>query len=125
MRNKSHHIFIFLSLPLILFGQETSWNPVSRKIESNWSSQVHPQGQLAQYPHTQLERPTLKTLNGIWENAMEKNGEKVTPTFEGKLLVPIAEELALCGVVESPGKDHELGYHRLHLSLYEIKITLK
>ncbi|MBX3253055.1 MAG: beta-galactosidase [Chitinophagaceae bacterium] len=95
------------------FGQ-TSWQPVSGKIMTEWAAQVDPANPLPEYPRPQLTRKSWINLNGLWQYSIlpKQSADNQPTSFDGNILVPFAVESALSGVGKTVGKDSVLWYKR-------------
>src|SRR3546814_13108826 len=97
-------------------AQDAAWAPVEGKITTTWAAEVSPAAVLPEYPRPQMVRERWLNLNGLWDYAIvPKESEKVS-TYDGKILVPLAVESALSGVVKRVGKENVVVYRRtVHL----------
>lgn len=102
-----------LACSAIVFSQ-TTWQPVSDKISTQWAANVNPANALPEYPRPQLTRKSWTNLNGLWQYAItsKESGNNQPTQFDGQILVPFAVESALSGVGKTVGKDNVLWYKR-------------
>ncbi|MBX2924144.1 MAG: beta-galactosidase [Chitinophagaceae bacterium] len=93
---------------------QTSWQPVSGKIMTEWATQVDPANPLPEYPRPQLTRKSWINLNGLWQYSIlpKQSADNQPTSFDGNILVPFAVESALSGVGKTVGKDSVLWYKR-------------
>ena len=105
-------ILLVLVWGLTLTNVFAQWKPAGDKIKTKWAEQVDPLHVLPEYPRPIMERPEWKNLNGLWNYAIVKRGDKMPKSFDGQILVPFAVESSLSGVGKTVGKEHELIYQR-------------
>jgi hypothetical protein len=78
-----------------------TWNPADGPLKTRWAKDVSPTNALPEYPRPQMVRKDWQNLNGLWDFAPAKEGEK--PPFgselAGKILVPYPVESALSGIM--------------------------
>lgn len=109
----------FLFAIILVCNQEftfaqTSWQPVSGKIKTEWAEKVDPAKPLPEYPRPQLTRKSWINLNGLWQYSIlpKQNADNQPASFDGNILVPYAVESALSGVGKNVGKDNVLWYKK-------------
>jgi len=106
-------ILIILTLSISTAFAQAQWNAVGEKIKTQWAAQVDPNNPLPEYPRPLMQRKDWKSLNGLWEYAIQsKDAPQKPEKFEGKILVPFAVESSLSGVMKTLGKDDVLVYER-------------
>ncbi len=91
---------------------EAVWHPVEGKIMTQWARDVAPAAAHPEYPRPQMKRKDWKSLNGMWEYAIQPEREKAPEHYDGYILVPFPVESSLSGVKRPVGKDNRLWYRR-------------
>jgi beta-galactosidase/beta-glucuronidase len=88
---------------------------VSRALATRWAARVQPDCPLPDYPRPQLARAEWLPLNGPWEFAPARPGERppVGRRLAGRVLVPFPVESALSGV----GRGYERMWYRRSFSV--------
>jgi beta-galactosidase/beta-glucuronidase len=97
---------IMIQLPLL-----AQWKPAGDKIKTRWAEKIDPNNVLGEYPRPIMERPDWKSLNGLWDYAIQPFGSSAPTKFDGKILVPFAIESSLSGVMKEVGAKNEVWYH--------------
>ena len=86
-------------VPVVRAADE--WKPADGPLKTRWAKDVSPTNALPEYPRPQMVRKDWQNLNGLWDFAPAKEGEK--PPFgkelAGKILVPYPVESALSGIM--------------------------
>lgn len=100
---------IFLGISIT----NAQWKPAGDKIRTSWAEKIDVAHVLPEYPRPMMERSDWINLNGLWDYAIQKEGETEPAKFDGSILVPFCVESSLSGVQKTVGKDNELWYKRL------------
>lgn len=107
------NILFFATLLLAVFvDAKAQWKMLDDHIKSVWADSVSVDNVLPEYPRPIMERSSWSNLNGLWDYAIKKKGERKPEVFDGKILVPFAVESMMSGVGKTVGKDNELWYSR-------------
>ncbi|MBX6768521.1 MAG: glycoside hydrolase family 2, partial [Actinomadura rubrobrunea] len=82
------------------FKYVLAWNESMYTIKTQWASEVDPRAPLPEYPRPQLTRKQWKSLNGTWQFASAREGEKppVGRNLGERIVVPFPVESALSGL---------------------------
>ncbi|HBB92254.1 MAG TPA: beta-galactosidase [Bacteroidales bacterium] len=127
MRNLIKRIRILLLLPLagmILTAcssreDSSGWLQKKGPLMTRWSAEVVPGKTWTEYPRPQMQRNNWKSLNGLWDYSITPAEAPLPKNWDGKILVPYPVESALSGVMQKPGVNEKIWYHRT------LKITAK
>jgi len=107
---------VVMMVPLFLctslHGQADSWKPADGPLLTKWAKDVDPARPLPEHPRPQLVRDAWLNLNGLWQFAVAKAGERppIGKELGRRILVPFPIESALSGVMESADR---LWYRRM------------
>ncbi len=82
-----------------------------RQLWTKWGRELDPEHVLPEYPCPQYARENWVSLNGVWDYAFTKAGEKPRK-WDGPILVPFSPESVLSGVGRQLMPDEALWYHR-------------
>ena len=77
-----------------------------------WGEKLDKNNILPEYPRPQMRRASFINLNGTWDYAFTKAGEKQPEKWDGKILVPFSPECELSGVGRVLHPDEYLWYRR-------------
>ncbi len=77
-----------------------------------WGEKLDKNNILPEYPRPQMRRASFINLNGTWDYAFTKAGEKQPEKWDGKILVPFSPECELSGVGRVLRPDEYLWYRR-------------
>ena len=77
-----------------------------------WGEKLDKNNILPEYPRPQMRRASYINLNGQWDYAFTKAGEKQPESWSGKILVPFSPECELSGVGRALEPDEYLWYRR-------------
>lgn len=102
-------VAILLLIHVSSFAQN-GWKIAGSKITTPWAAELDPKKPLPEYPRPQMQRTDWTNLNGLWDYAINTNGDAIPSSYEGRILVPFAIESALSGVGKTVGKDNYLWY---------------
>lgn len=91
---------------------KAQWQPVEGRIKTEWAEKVDPQHVLPEYPRPIMKRTDWMNLNGLWQYAVIKRGESLSPKMDGDILVPFCIESSLSGVGKRIDETQELVYSR-------------
>jgi len=84
-------------------------------MKTTWGEALKGSNILPEYPRPQMERGSYVNLNGKWDYAITKTGEKPSQ-WQGKILVPFSPECELSGVGKSLQPGEFLWYQRNFLA---------
>lgn len=79
---------------------------------TRWAASVSPTNVHPEYPRPQFVREQWQNLNGLWDYAISKDGQRVPQAFDGKILVPFPVESYLSGVGRRLAESSTLWYRR-------------
>ena len=86
--NKFISVFTILMLITEIGPAQTSgWKIAGNRITTTWSTDVNPLNPLPEYPRPQMVRYEWKSLNGLWDYAINPQGEAVPKDFQGKMKI--------------------------------------
>ena len=105
-------LFFAILLLAVFVDAKAQWKMLDDHIKSVWADSVSVDNVLPEYPRPIMERSSWSNLNGLWDYAIKKKGERKPEVFDGKILVPFAVESMMSGVGKTVGKDNELWYSR-------------
>lgn len=105
-------LFVLASLALAPLAGNAQWKMAGNKIKTEWADKVKPDSPLPEYPRPQMLRSNWQNLNGLWNYAITKKGDKKPVFGDEKILVPFAVESSLSGVMKTVGENSELWYER-------------
>ena len=103
------------------------WRPVAVPLTTPWTSRVDPQSPLPEHPRPDFRRESWKSLNGLWDYALEPVAFQkqqgfvardsmttgVPPAaYAGKILVPFAIDAPLSGVMHVLRPQERIWYRR-------------
>lgn len=110
---KMKHVFLAFALMSCIFMEaKAQWQPVEGRIKTEWAEKVDPQHVLPEYPRPIMKRTDWMNLNGLWQYAVIKRGESLSPKMDGDILVPFCIESSLSGVGKRIDETQELVYSR-------------
>jgi hypothetical protein len=89
-----------------------SWQPAEGPLKTRWTKDVTPEKAWPEYPRPQMVRKDWTNLNGLWQYAIQPEGESKPTKWEGEILIPFPIESALSGVKKSVRPDQQLWYRR-------------
>lgn len=90
LNNKKRHLLGHLFLAVCI-SAPAQWKMQGNGIKTAWATQVSPQNTSKEYPRPILQRKEWKSLDGLWNYAIRKRGEKTVQTFDGQILVPFGQ----------------------------------
>ncbi len=64
------------------------WKPVPGRIMTRWAEGVTPERVHPEYPRPQMVRREWRSLNGLWEYAVRREGSSRPDHYDGDILVP-------------------------------------
>lgn len=81
-------------------GCLAGWSPAGTNLKTQWATDVSPTHVLPEYPRPQMTRANWLSLNGLWEFAAAKDGDKppIGQTLAEQILVPFPVESSLSGL---------------------------
>ena len=88
-------------------------NPGShvKPIFTKWGENLDKDNILQEYPRPQFQRESYLNLNGYWDYAIIKDGEKLDK-YQGKILVPFALETPINNINKTLKEDMTLIYNK-------------
>lgn len=110
-----------------LVARAGDWQPVVAPLTTPWTSRVDPSGPLPEHPRPDFRRESWKSLNGLWDYALEPVAFRARPGFidrdsmttgvppasyAGKILVPFAIDAPLSGVMHVLRPQERIWYRR-------------
>ena len=108
-------------------ARAVDWQPVAAPLTTPWTSRVDPRGPLAEHPRPDFRRESWKSLNGLWDYALEPvafqprqgfiDRDSMTTgvppvAYVGKILVPFAIDAPLSGVMRVLRPQERMWYRR-------------
>lgn len=95
-------------------NNSAEWKAAPSHLLTRWGKTVTAKGVLNEYPRPQLRRKEWENLNGLWDYKVVDSADKnVSPSFDGKILVPFPIESALSGVQKRVNPGQVLWYRRV------------
>lgn len=82
-----------------------------RRLLTEFGEKLNKDLPLNEYPRPQMRRDSFQNLNGRWEYAIRKKGERATER-DGEIVVPFSPECILSGVERILKPDETLHYRR-------------
>ena len=82
-----------------------------KQLYTPWGENLDVNNVLTEYPRPTLVRESFLNLNGYWDYAITNHNE-LSPSFDGKILVPFSPEAVLSGVSRQLMPDQTLFYQR-------------
>jgi hypothetical protein len=97
-----HAIVVSILCCLTVTARAEDWKPAKGPLLTQWAKDVKADKVHPEYPRPQLVRETWLNLNGLWQYAEAKEGDKppVGKKLDGQILVPFPVESALSGVMK-------------------------
>ncbi len=108
-------------------ARSADWKPAKAPLDTPWTAKVDPFNPLPEHPRPDFQRNAWKSLNGLWDYALEKVDfqpmqgfiDKPSLTtgvgpaeFAGKILVPFAIDSPLSGIMHVLRPQERLWYQR-------------
>jgi beta-galactosidase/beta-glucuronidase len=95
-------VVVALLCCLAVHARADDWKPARGPLLTQWARNVKADKVHPEYPRPQLVRETWQNLNGLWQFAEAKEGDKppVGKKLDGQILVPFPVESALSGVMK-------------------------
>ena len=87
------------------------WHAAKAPLMTRWARDVSPTNARPEYPRPLMRREAWLSLNGLWEYALTRRGQR-PPEYAGRILVPYPIESALSGVRDTVGPARSLWYRR-------------
>lgn len=89
------------------------WKPIDNPLKTHWTNSITPENALLEYPRPTMVRPNWKSLNGLWNYAIESVDYAWPRKWDGQVLVPFPIESSLSGVMKILPPDQRLWYECL------------
>lgn len=105
-------LLLLLSFASVLGAGAQSWKAAPVSLTTQWGEKVTPENAWREYPRPQMKREAWMNLNGLWDYAVVKRGEKAPAQFDGQILVPFCIESSLSGVGKPLLPTQELWYNK-------------
>ncbi len=93
-------------------GAVWGWQPAEGPLKTRWTHEVSPENAWPEYPRPQMVRQDWTNLNGLWQYAIQPQGENKPTKWDGEILVPFPIESMLSGVKQPVQPDQRLWYRR-------------
>ena len=114
MRYLSRSLSLLLALmpALSVASVKEPWRPANAPLMKDGGGHTSSQNLEVDYPRPQMVRKGWINLNGLWDYAIQPQGEPAPRTYRGEILVPFPVKSALSGVWHSLKPEERLWYRR-------------